>query len=580
MNGRPPHPHYLTDVPLKAAIGRLTHGISPAALALSFQDWWVHLLASPGKQMQLAMSAQQKALTWLLMLRAVAEHDPEALNQSLAQDKRFAPPQWQQPPYNLLAQAFLLTQQWWAEATTGMRGVSEHHEHVVEFMARQLLDMASPSNFVPSNPQVLQATLESGGTNLWQGVANWARDAMLVATNSPPPGAERFRPGEVVALTPGKVVFRNRLIELIQYEPATRNVFAEPVLVVPSWIMKYYILDLSPHNSLVRYLVGQGHTVFMLSWRNPGPADQNIGMDDYLQLGVFETLAAVRQAQPGRKVHLTGYCLGGTLAAIAAAALAQQAGESPLASLSLLAAQADFKEPGELGLFIDESQVAFLEDVMAEQGVLDGRQMAGAFALINSKDLVWSKLVHEYLMGNATALDDLHAWNADATRMPARMHGEYLRRLYLENRLAEGRYEVRGRPVALDDIRVPMFVVGTERDHVSPWQSVYKIHLLTHTEILFVLTTGGHNVGIVNPPRDDAPMVSHRLALTPADAPYVNAETWAERATRRPGSWWPTWHEWLAQHSGEREPPLPLGGSGRNRLLPLGEAPGLYVHDS
>ena len=583
---RPIPPHYLTDVPLKAAIGRLTHGISPAALALAFHDWWLHLLASPGKQMQLGTSAQQKGLAWLLTLRALAEGRPEALNESLAQDKRFAPLQWQQPPYNLLAQAFLLTQQWWAEATTGMRGVSEHHEHVVAFMARQLLDMASPSNFVPTNPQVLQATQESGGANLWQGFSNWARDALLVATHSPPPGAERFRPGEVVALTPGKVVFRNQLIELIQYEPATRHVLAEPVLMVPSWIMKYYILDLSPHNSMVRYLVGKGHTVFMVSWRNPGHADRDLGMDDYLQQGVLEALTAVQRAQPGRKVHLAGYCLGGTLAAIAAAALAQrqppaQRGDSALASLSLLAGQVDFKDPGELGLFIDESQVAFLEDVMAEQGVLDGRQMAGAFALINSKDLVWSKLVHEYLMGNTTPLDDLHAWNADATRMPARMHGEYLRRLYLGNQLAEGRYEVRGRAVALEDIRVPMFVVGTERDHVSPWRSVYKIHLLTHTEILFVLTTGGHNVGIVNPPRDDAPMISHRLALTPGDAPYVSSEAWAQAAQRRQGSWWPTWHEWLARHgSSARKPPLPMGGSGRHRLHPVCDAPGLYVHDA
>lgn len=575
---RPEPARYLTDVPLKAAIGRFTHGISPAALALAFHDWWLHMLASPGKQMQLATSAQQKGLAWLLTLRDMAQGDARALNESISQDKRFAPPQWQQPPYNLLARAFLLTQQWWDEATTGMRGVAAHHEHVAEFMARQLLDTVSPSNFVPTNPQVLQAALESGGANLLQGFANWARDAMLVATDSPPPGAERFRPGEAVALTPGKVVWRNRLVELIQYEPATRTVLAEPVLLVPSWIMKYYILDLSPGNSMVRYLVGQGHTVFMVSWRNPGPADADLGMDDYLRLGVLDALAAVRRAQPGRKVHLAGYCLGGTLAAIAAAVLARQAGDSALASLSVLAGQVDFKEPGELGLFIDESQVAFLEDVMAEQGVLDGRQMAGAFALINSKDLVWSKLVHEYLMGNTTPLDDLHAWNADATRMPARMHSDYLRRLYLGNQLAEGRYEVDGSPVSLDDIRLPMFVVGTERDHVSPWRSVYKVHQLTHTEILFVLTTGGHNVGIVNPPRDDAPMISHRVAVTPADAPHLGAQAWAERARRLPGSWWPTWHEWLVQHGTRaRQAPLPVGGRGRSRLVPLCDAPGEYV---
>lgn len=569
----PPATHYLTDVPLKAAIGRLTHGISPAALALSFQDWWVHLAASPGRQMALAASAQRQAMAW--WLGGLQPADDLA-----AQDKRFAAPAWRHLPYSAWAQAFVRTGQWWAEATTGLRGVSAHHEHVAAFMARQLLDMASPSNFVPTNPEVLQATLRSGGANLWQGFANWARDAMRVAADQPPPGAEHFRPGEAVALTPGKVVFRNRLIELIQYAPATAEVLDEPVLVVPSWIMKYYILDLSPHNSMVRDLVGRGHTVFMVSWRNPGPADRDLGLDDYLQAGVFDALAAVQQAQPGRRVHLAGYCLGGTLAAIGAAALARDRADAQLASLTLLAAQTDFEEPGELGLFIDESQIAFLEDVMAEQGVLDGRQMAGAFALINSRDLVWSKLVHEYLMGNTTPLDDLHAWNADATRMPARMHGEYLRRLYLRNDLAEGRYEVGGRAVSLADIRLPMFVVGTERDHVSPWRSVYKIHALARTDILFVLTTGGHNVGIVNPPREDAPKVSHRFALTPADAPRPGADEWAQAAAQRSGSWWPTWDEWLCAHSNpKRHRPLPIGGRGRTHLPALADAPGTYVHE-
>ena len=579
MNDHRPPRRYLTDVPLKAAIGRLTHGVSPAALALGFHDWWGHLLGSPGKQMALATSAQQKWLQWLCFASASSQGQAATSGCRAAEDKRFAPPQWRREPYQSLAQAFLLAEQWWAEATSGLNGVSQHHEDVVSFVARQCLDMASPSNFVPTNPQVLETTLRSGGANLWQGVSNWWRDAMLVATNSPPPGAERFRPGKAVALTPGEVVYRNRLIELIQYTPATPAVHPEPVLIVPSWIMKYYILDLSPHNSMVRYLVEQGHTVFMISWRNPGAENRDLGMDDYLDLGVLAALSAVQRAQPDRSVHLAGYCLGGTLAAIAAAALARQDG-SPLASLTLLAAQTDFAEPGELGLFIDDSQIAFLEDLMAEQGYLDGRQMAGAFALINSKDLVWSKLVHEYLMGNTTRLDDLHAWNADATRMPARMHGEYLRRLYLDNELAAGRYTVHGEPVVLEDVRVPMFVLGTERDHVSPWKSVYQIHLLTHTDISFVLTTGGHTVGIVNPPRDpaEAPAVSHRVSTRCADAQHLDADTWAMSAQLHAGSWWPTWHDWLAARSTAPEAPLPVGGEGEGALRALGPAPGTYVH--
>jgi polyhydroxyalkanoate synthase len=572
----PPHRHPM-DVPLKAALGRLTHGLSPAALALAFQDWWWHLCSSPGKLAELSSSASHG-----LVRNAVLAQQQlllQAPGETL-QDKRFTHPAWAREPFGTAAKSFLMAQAWWAQATTGVPGVSTHHEQVVSFMARQLLDMLSPSNFVASNPEVIEKTWRTLGDNLRSGMLTWWHEAGLVLADQPPPGAERFRPGEAVALTPGKVVFRNRLIELIQYEPATGTVHPEPLLVVPSWIMKYYILDLSPHNSMVKYLVSQGHTVFMISWRNPDEADRELGMDDYLQLGVMAALEAVQRAQPRRLVHLVGYCLGGTLAAIAAASLGGRGKDSPLKTFTLLAGQTDFKEPGELGLFIDESQIAFLEQVMDEQGYLDGRQMAGAFALINSKDLVWSKLVRVYLMGGTVPLDDLHAWNADATRLPARMHSEYLRGLYLRNDLAEGRYLVQGQPVALSDIRVPMFVVGTERDHVSPWRSVYKIHLLTHTDTTFVLTSGGHNVGIVNPPANDeaAAMRSHRIARRRADQPYLAPDLWFEQTPSRPGSWWTSWHQWLVDHSGARTRPLPLGGNGPERLQPMGDAPGTYVH--
>src|SRR5512140_703802 len=354
-------------------------------------------------------------------------------------------------------------------------------------------DMWSPSNFVATNPQVQQRTVVAGGANLVTGFANWARDALAVLGNGKPRGVEQFLPGQAVALTPGKVVFRNRLIELIQYEPATPRVDAQPLLIVPSWIMKYYILDLTPDDSLVRYLVGEGHTVFMVSWRNPGSEDRDLGMEDYLQLGVMAALKAVCRHYPHTRIHAAGYCLGGTLLAVAAALLGTRR-DNPLATVTLLAGLVDFHEPGELGLFIDESQIAFLEDLMADRGYLDGRQMAGAFQLINSKDLVWSKLVHEYLMGAQTPMTAMRAWNADATRLPARMHSEYLRRLYLNNDLAEGRYPTQTGPVSLSDIQIPLFVVATERDHVSPWRSVYKVQRLVRAPVSFALTSGGHNV--------------------------------------------------------------------------------------
>ena len=569
------------DLPLKSWVGRITHGISPAAVSAALSDWYTHLTVSPAKQLELAESAAQKSLRWWLFLQQSALGECAACIEPAPHDKRFVRPQWQHAPYPALSQAFLLWEQWWREATTGVRGVAKHDEAVTEFVARQALDMVSPSNFVLGNPEVLEETLRSGGQNLVQGAANWWRDAVAVATNGPPAGAEHFKPGETVAVTPGQVVFRNRLVELIQYAPTTPTVYPEPVLIVPSWIMKYYILDLSPHNSLVKYLVDRGHTVFMVSWRNPGAEDRDLTMEHYVELGVFEPLAAVHRALPRAGVHAMGYCLGGTLLAIAAAALARD-DHAPIRSISLLAAETDFKEPGELGLFIDESQIAFLEDLMSERGYLDGRQMAGAFSLINSKDLVWSKLVHEYLMGAQTPLTDLRAWNADATRMPARMHGEYLRKLYLNNDLAEGRYRVRGRPVVLEEIGWPMYVVATERDHVSPWRSVYKIHLLTDAELRFVLTSGGHNVGVVNPASGPAARhgASFRAHVRAAHDPYIEPQAWLDEAASHAGSWWADWALWLQAHSSARIAAPPIGGRGPKRLPPLGPAPGRYVHET
>jgi polyhydroxyalkanoate synthase subunit PhaC len=379
-------------------------------------------------------------------------------------------------------------------------------------------------------------------------------------------------------LTPGKVVFRNDLIELIQYQPATADIAAEPVLIVPSWILKYYILDLTPQDSVVKYLVDNGHTVFMLSWRNPNGADRELRMNDYLSLGVLSAIEAVRSATPGVRIHAAGYCLGGTLLAIAAAVLGAR-NRNPLKTVSLLAGQVDFSQPGELGLFIDESQIAFLEGLMAERGYLDGRQMAGAFQLINSKDLVWSKLVHEYLMGAQSPMTPMKAWNADATRLPARMHSEYLRGLYLHNDLAEGRYLVDGRPVRLAEINVPVFGVATERDHVSPWESVYKIHDLVRAPVSFALASGGHNVGIVSPavgPLAHA-HASYRFASHPAGKAPSKPQGWLDVATLHPGSWWPCWNEWLRHNaSGKRRAPPQV-----NALLHEGQplaAPGCYVH--
>jgi polyhydroxyalkanoate synthase len=337
--------------------------------------------------------------------------------------------------------------------------------------------------------------------------------------------------------------------------------------------MKYYILDLSPQNSLVKYLTEQGFTVFMISWKNPTEEDRDLGIDDYRTLGIMAALDAVGAVVPERKVHAVGYCLGGTLLSIAAAAMARDHDER-LRSITLLAAQTDFTEAGELMLFIDESQVAFLEDVMWEQGFLDTSQMAGAFQMLRSNDLVWSYMLRSYLMGEREPMSDLMAWNADATRMPYRMHSEYLRSLFLNNELAEGRFPADDRPVALTDIRIPIFAVGTLRDHVAPWRSTYKIHLLTDTEVTYVLATGGHNAGIVSEPGHNNR--SFQVMTKASDEHYRDAESWEAAAPTRSGSWWPQWVSWLEQRSGAPVVP-PSMGAPAAEYAPLADAPGRYV---
>ena len=492
----------------------------------------------------------------------------------LPDDRRFVGADWQIWPYNFIHQAFLLNQQWWHNATTGIRGVTKPHENMVRFVSRQVLDMIAPSNFLLTNPEVLRHTASKGGMNLVNGLRNLAEDWERAVSGKKTVGAEKFVVGRDVAVTPGKVIYRNRLIELIQYSPATDKVRPEPVLIVPAWIMKYYILDLSSQNSLVKYLVKQGFTVFIISWRNPGPEDRNLGLDDYRTLGVMAALDAVRAILPDQKIHTVGYCLGGTLLSIAAATMARDCDDC-VKSITLLAAQTDFTEAGELMLFINESQLAFLEDMMWEQGFLDTAQMSGAFQMLRSHDLFWSGMIREYMMGERAPMIDLMAWNADTTRLPYRMHSEYLRRLFLNNDLAEGRFIVADKPIGLTDIRAPIFAVGTVRDHVAPWQSTYKISRLTNTDVTYLLTSGGHNAGVVSQPGH----IGHTfqvLMTKKANNAHVDPESYLALAPRKDGSWWPEWVAWLARHSSAAGAP-PQMGAATTEYAPLCDAPGTYV---
>ena len=565
-------PAAVFDSAFHAAIAPLSGGLSPISLLLAQADWAMHLLSQPAQSLQLMLDAQRSWFEGALQTLMPANDAPVATT-----DARFRHPAWQQWPFAPMVRAYLDADAWWQRATD-LPGMTAHHRDVTRMFARQWLDMMSPANFASTNPEVQQRTRERFGANFVDGAAI-ALDHWRLRQGLPPlaPPEHPYLPGVDLAVTPGKVVHRNALVELIQYTPQTPTVHAEPVFIVPSWIMKYYVLDLSPHNSLVRWLVSQGHTVFIVSWRNPDEGDALLAMEDYLQLGVLDPLAAIARLVPGTSVHACGYCLGGTLLAIGAAALARprrvQRAQllAPLVSVSLLAAETDFREPGEMGVLIDESQVAMLEAQMAERGFLTGRQMAGSFQFLHSRELVWSTRTRELLLGERSRPNDLMAWNADTTRMPAAMHSEYLRRCYLRNELAESPYPVEGEPVSLADITLPLFAVGTERDHVSPWHSVYKLHRLTHAELCFVLTSGGHNAGIVSEPGH----AGRRYAIHTRrhGDPVRNAEAWQALAERHDGSWWPAWHDWLLGHgSGTQVPARQIAAADA-----LADAPGDYV---
>lgn len=554
-----------------AALAPLTGGVSPVTLASAFTDWMQHLALSPDKQCELArQTAGQFFRHANYCWRAWA--DPaHAGGSAFAPDARFAGRLWELWPYNVWREGFLNLQRWWREAATGVHGVSGQHERMVAFILRQWLDAVSPASFPAINPEVLKATVASGGFNFLYGAAAFMDD--LGRTAAPAAKAGQFEPGRNLAATPGKVIFRNHLIELIQYRPATSQVRPEPVLIIPAWLMKYYILDLAPGQSLAEFLVRKGHTVFMVSWRNPQSEDRDLNLEDYRQQGIMAALDAVRSIVPDRRIHGVGYCLGGTLLAAAAAAMGRE-GDDRLASMTLFAAQTDFAERGQLMLFIDETQVDFLESLMALDGYLDFKRLVGMLRLWRTGDFVWSGMVRNYLIGDGQPMTEYTAWTLDATRLPARMHSEYLRKLVLGNDLAGGRYRVNGRPVSLHDIRIPVFAVSTERDHIAPWRSIYNMHRLTGGPLTFVLAEGDHHAGIVSPPGSGNGY--YRITARQEFDAHPDSDDWRATAGRHGGSWWPCWQSWLAKLSGVPERPPGTGAPSRG-LTPLCDAPGSYV---
>lgn len=544
----------------QANLAKLTAGLSPAALETSYFAWVAQLLQAPGTMARLSSYPFR--------------HTPDYLNNLLTQEKpkngldvRFHTENWSVYPWRLWAEQFLQFEDWCLQATK-VPGLAANVKRSVAFRIRQMLDALSPSNFVLTNPDLFQETLRSNGWNLVRGTELAIQDYIEKITGAPPAGAENFIPGKQVAITKGKVIYSNHLIELIQYEPQTKKVYKEPVLIIPAWIMKYYILDLLPENSLVNWLTKQGHTVFIISWRNPTSEDRNLSIDDYYRMGAMDAIDAVSEAIPNTKIHLMGYCLGGTLAMITAATMAK-CHDHRIKSLTLLAAQGDFTEAGELLIFITKSEVSFLKSMMWDQGYLDTKQMAGSFQMLRSYDLIWSKMVQDYMHGTQRGMIALLAWNADATRMPYRMHSEYLEKLFLGNDFAEGRFTVEGMHIVAENIHIPIFAVSTEKDHVAPWKSVYKTHLMINSDLTFVLTKGGHNAGIVSEPGHEGR--GYLIRERKKDSAYLDPDTWLKEAEAKTDSWWLAWHDWLVkQSSSTLVAPRKLDAS-------LPAAPGTYV---
>ncbi|TMV09925.1 alpha/beta fold hydrolase [Ruegeria sediminis] len=573
----PEYPRATLDRRLHSIVARLTGGVSPYAISQAWSDWALHTARAPGRQMDLVELANENAAkVWTHAALSASNQVDTPPFQPKDIDPRFRHPAWQIFPYSVWQQSFLAVQDWWDHATHGLNGLSQRDSDRIAFLVRQTLDLVAPSNFPWLNPEIIEETTRRKGWNLIEGSAHFWEDYVQTISQRKAEAPKGFKIGVDLACTLGKVVFRNDIFELIQYVPQTDSVQAEPVLIVPAWIMKYYVLDLSPENSMINYLVGQGFTVFVISWCNPEAEKADLGLEDYRKRGVMAALDVIEAIVPGRKIHANGYCLGGTMLAIAAATMARDS-DDRLASVTLMAGQVDFVEAGELLLFLDESQVAFLEDLMWEQGYLDRPQMSRAFAAIRAEDLIYARAVRRYFLGKADLPSDLMVWNGDTTRMPARMHSEYLRGLFLENRLTAGRFAVEGRVIALKDIAAPMFVVGTEKDHIAPWQSVYKARLFTDVELTFVLASGGHNGGIVSEP--GRPGRHYYIGQTSPDDLYVGPDKWFAQQEQIQGSWWPEWTNWLnARSSGHVKPPTM--GAAKAGYPPLCDAPGTYIFES
>ena len=543
--------------------------LSPGEVSKTFQAMWLDTLKNPAKGWTaytdlVTQSTQLWTNAALQLWGAPAAAAPIAAPEP--GDKRFSAPDWQRnAAFDALKQSYLLSATTLLKSAADVEGLEPAQQRKVTFYLRQFIDAISPTNSLFTNPQVIHETIETGGQNLVKGTEHLLRD--LAAGEIKMTDKEAFAPGRNLALTPGQVIYRNKLIELIQYAPSTDTVHAVPLVFMPPWINKYYILDMQPHNSLIKFLVEQGFTVFVISWKNPDESLDETTFDDYLELGPLAAFDVIKNITGSQTVIPVGYCIGGTLLSVTLPYLAATGDRSVNCATFLVSLQ-DFSDVGDTAVFIDEPQVAHVEQQMLERGYLDSRHMATMFNMLRANDLIWSNVVNNYLLGKEPPAFDLLYWNADGTRMARAAHSFYLRQTYLENNLIKPNHvSLKGVPIDLGQIRQDIYAVGAEQDHIVPWRSAWRITQLASGKSRFIVGGSGHIAGVINPPTRGRGYWSN-----PKSAP--SADEWMAGATRHDGSWWSDWLEWLRPRSGERAAPPSMGSQAHPPLTP---APGTYV---
>ncbi|MDA8251852.1 MAG: class I poly(R)-hydroxyalkanoic acid synthase [Rhodospirillales bacterium] len=544
----------------------------PLNIGSAFLEMTAKLMANPAKLMQAQIGFWQDYMSlWQSTARRMMGLDGAPVIEADPRDRRFRDDAWRENEvFDFIKQSYLLSARYVQDVVTHVDGLDAHTAQKVDFYARQFVDAMSPSNFLFTNPEVLRKTAETGGENLLRGLNNLLTDLergkgqlRIKMTDM-----DAFRIGENIAVSPGKVVYQNDLMQLVQYAPTTDKVLKRPLLIIPPWINKFYILDLRPRNSLVRWATSQGHTVFMVSWVNPDERLAEKGFDDYMTEGVLEALTAMEAATGESEFNVIGYCLGGTLLSCTLAWMAAH-GDARIRSATFFVTLMDFRESGELNVFIDEEQIKMLEEKMNRRGFLEGSEMGTTFNMLRANDLIWSFVVNNYLLGNDPFPFDLLYWNSDSTRMPARMHSFYLRNMYQENRLIEpGGISLAGTPIDLTRITVPAYFLSTREDHIAPWRATYSGTQLLKGPNRFVLAASGHIAGVVNPP--DGGKYSHWINTELPPEP----EAWFAGATEISGSWWPDWHRWITALD-KRQVKARIPGDGK--LAPIEDAPGSYV---